>query len=60
MDWDAVGQSILRYGIWREIFLGIGLRWVRVGSLYDHMLWIKVKYKGRRSIILHNHDRVDG
>lgn len=45
MDWDAVGQGILRYGRWREIFLG-GVRWWQVGPVYDNMLWIKVQFKG--------------
>jgi len=27
MDWDAVGQGILRYRRWRTIFLAIGGRW---------------------------------
>lgn len=31
MDWDAVGWGILRYGRWREIFLGIEVSWCQVG-----------------------------
>lgn len=49
MDWDAVGHSILRYGRWKEIFLGVGMRWWQVGPVCDHILWIKVQFKGGHS-----------
>lgn len=54
MDWDVVGQGIQRYGRWREIFLGIGLKWWQVGPLYDHTLKIKVSFKVSNSNNLRN------
>lgn len=47
MDWDAVGQGILRYGRWREIFLGMETRWWQVGPVYENMLGITVQFKER-------------
>lgn len=46
MDWNGVGQGILQYGRWREIVLGLGMRWWHIGPVKESMLWIKVQFKG--------------